>query len=153
MSRALMLVFFAFLSCGWAAAQLDNRPQGNRGNGTINDLSNDPQQNQKLTDSLGTTNGGTYNGGVSDHTDDVAGHASTNQQSSKTNPATGSAGQPANVPPPGTGMQTKGQAITSSPGAAAATPPTERVKQQRNQKNLRKSPSMPGFTKQEPQKK
>lgn len=150
---AWMTALLVIVSCAWSAAQLDNRPgQGAQGEGTVNDMSNDPRQNQSLTGTLGTTNGGTYNGGVSDHSADLGGQASsTNQQSSKTNPASASAGQPANVPPPGTGMQDKGQPITGSPGAEAATKPSGNVKQQRNQKNLKTPPSYKGATSNEPQ--
>jgi hypothetical protein len=155
MQRTVLMGAALLLMCGLSMAQMDNRAgQATRGEGTVNDMSNDPQQNQRLTDSMGTTTGGTYNGGVSDHSADLGGQASSsNQQSSKTNPASGTAGQKANVPPPGTGMEEKGSAITSSPGAAAATGPAERVKQQRNQKNLKDQPDQKGITSNEPKKK
>lgn len=118
--------------CGWSIAQTADG--GIRGQGTVNQMSNDPQQNQRLTGTMGSTTGGSYEGGVSDHSQEVAGKVSQGQ-SSATNRADGSAGQPDKVPPPGTGMETKGEPITSSPGAVAATGPKERVEQQRNEKS------------------
>jgi len=136
MSRALLLCAAVLLSCGWSYAQLDNRSEGPRGDGTINEMSNDPQQNQKLTGTMGSTNGSTSNAGAADHSNELGGKS----------PQIGDAGQPANVPPPGTGIQEKGKPMTSSPGAVAATTPSEGVKHQRNEKNLDKSPSQPDYT-------
>ena len=143
MKRALFTYAAAMLTCSWSVAQVDNRDgQGVRGEGTVNDMSNDPQQNQRLTGNMGTTTGSTYNAGASDHSDDLGGQAQSTGTTAK---------QPDKVSPPGTGMQDKGQPITSSPGAAAATPPTERVRQQRNQKNAKDLPEQKGATSNEPQ--
>ncbi len=136
MKRAAILCAAMLLSCGWCYAQLDNQSEGPRGNGTINDMSNDPQQNQKLTGTMGSTTGGTANAGAADHSNELGGKS----------PQIGDAGQPANVPPPGTGARDMGKPMTSSPGAAAATTPSEGVKHQRNEKNIDKSPSQPDFT-------
>jgi hypothetical protein len=142
MKRALMICAAVLLTCSWSFGQMDNRDgQGVRGEGTVNDMSNDPQQNQRLTGNMGTTTGSTYNAGASDHSADLGGQsASTSANSSQSD----------KVPPPGTGMQDKGQPITSSPGAAAATPATERVRQQRSQKNVKDLPQQKGATSNEP---
>jgi hypothetical protein len=145
MKRALMICAAVLLTCSWSIGQTDNRDgQGVRGEGTINDMSNDPQQNQRLTGNMGTTTGSTYNAGASDHSNDLGGQAAS---------PTASSGQSDKVPPPGTGMQDKGQPITSSPGASAATNPTERVRQERSQKNVKDLPEQKGATSNEPVRK
>jgi len=145
MKRALVTCAAVLLICTWSFGQVDNRDgQGVRGQGTINDMSNDPQQNQRLTGTMGTTTGSTYNAGASDHSDDLGGQTAA---------SSASAGQSDKVPPPGTGMQDKGQPITSSPGASAATNPTERVRQQRSQKNVKSLPEQKGATSNEPPRK
>jgi hypothetical protein len=145
MKRTLMTCAAVLLTCSWSFGQMDNRDgQGVRGEGTVNDMSNDPQQNQRLTGNMGTTTGSTYNAGASDHSADLGGQsASTSTSASRSD----------KVPPPGTGMQDKGQPMTASPGATAATPPAERVRQQRNQKNIQDLPEQKGATSNEPPRK
>jgi hypothetical protein len=145
MKRALMICGVVLLTCSWSLGQMDNRDgQGVRGEGTINDMSDDPQQNQRLTGNMGTTTGSTYNAGASDHSNDLGGQSASSGAS---------AGQPDKVPPQGTGIKDKGQPITSSPGASAATNPTERVRQQRSQKNVKDLSGQKGATSNEPVRK
>lgn len=141
MKRAFISCAAVLLASTCSFGQLDNRDgEGVRGEGTINEMSNDPQQNQRLTGTMGTSTGSTYNAGASDHSADLGG------QSASTN---ASAGQSDKVPPPGTGMQDKGQPITSSPGAAATTGAEERVEQQKNEKSAVEPPEHKGTTSKE----